>query len=259
MKWLALVALSGCGLFPSLSDLSGADAGGPIDASKDAAADATTTRFCDGVSPTPQYCEDFDEVTAPNLFALESLTVDNGASYALDTTDVGSAPRSLLVTVPAVSDGTALHAAYYPTIGNAPHLATLSFDAKVDPGDTNVVSAGFVMNKGTSLLLVVGPGGVMFQEGGYASAPTYPQHPRYPVDWTKGWLHFDMKLSRDASGLALSSLSIDGKVLETDFVCDSRFVFANNLQIAVGYVYDGGPAAGRTMRIDNIVAYDESQ
>jgi hypothetical protein len=255
-RYLIVIALgSGC-LFPSLDGLTG---GAAPDASmdvaiKDGPPSGDAGRFCDGVSPTPAFCEDFDQPTPPDVTAWTGFTQTGGGKLSVDATYALSSPRSLLTEAPAISSGSG-EAAAFPSLGPAPSSsAKLSFDVSLTPGDNSVAVAGFVSNA-TNVYVVVGPSGIHLGEGAYSAAPMYPSHPTYPVTWAKGWTHIDVTLKR-AGSAATTSLSVDGTVLETDFACDSRFTWGA-LQVGLGYFYIGSPSAARQAHLDNIVAYDQ--
>ncbi len=219
-----------CALFPSLDGLTHEGDAEAVDAptAPDSAADVVDAtapdagRFCDNVSPKPVYCEDFDEPVAIDPSTLGGYGVSGGGTLTIDTTEWSSAPRSLLATMPAVSSGSAAAAAY-PSVGPSPTMVTLAFDANIEAGDTDVGISG-LLTGATGLFVEVGPDGIYLQEGNYSSNPMYPTHPKHAVDWSVGWTHIEVTLTRTMSG-ALSSLAVNGMMLETNYACDPRFTF----------------------------------
>jgi hypothetical protein len=146
--WLLLLLASGACLFPDLGDLGGdaatSDVSAPdvadapiessIDAGKDAGTDADATPeagFCASLGGTHALCEDFDESTSFNA-QFTNVHLSTNGSLANDTTEVVSAPRSLLASIPAEGSKTGDDAFMTRLFSGNASKATYSFDFRID-------------------------------------------------------------------------------------------------------------------------------
>lgn len=272
--WAHVSAVAACAsacLFPSLGDLEGggnADAGpapdayvpdarsdATADATADAASDgASTAHYCASLSPAPTFCEDFDEPMPIVLSDLGNLNV-GGGQLALDTSLARSGARSLLAHIDAVASGGQASAYLDVPVSNKPFTSfALELDLALEPGDNESSIGAVEAASGSGEGFVTDPTSVVVQEGQYSSPPSYPVHGVHAVTWgATAWHH--LALSTQKTGLGgggASSLSIDGVAVEM-FALDTRFVFANDLHVLIGFTYVGGAAAPRSARIDNVV------
>ncbi len=117
------------------------DASSPPDAgSKDSGGgnvpDSAPRPYCATVSPTPLFCDDFDEGTA--LATPWDQLATTGGSESLSTASVQSAPYAMLVTVNPNTSVTAIDVAGYKSLTakqGVAGTATTSFEIRINAAD----------------------------------------------------------------------------------------------------------------------------
>lgn len=109
---------------PSGDDDAGSSEEGGVDA---ADAEPAPTRYCASLSPTPRFCDDFDDGSLSNGWAFTNVVPPG--TIALDTAKASSAPAAMRVSVPALGAMSSGPAHVRNTIlATAPH-PRLSFSA----------------------------------------------------------------------------------------------------------------------------------
>jgi hypothetical protein len=149
VKRLVLVLVAGCATVDAPPDhaapdaasppldatASPADATPPPDASSsdtaplpDAPAEAATPTWCDGVTPAPAFCADFDK-GKPVDDGWTKLVLDPGATAQLGL-GAKSPPYAFNAVTPQIADGQYLHALLTKAIQATVTSATLAFDIR---------------------------------------------------------------------------------------------------------------------------------
>lgn len=272
-----LAVLAGC-LWPSTDGLStpdGADAGDAsvdgcvdcldastpdvaADALSDAsdAGDAAALGFCDGLSPKPVFCEDFDSNA---VFSAQFTNVHVTAKGKLgaDTAAFTSPPRSLLAQLQQA--GTNADFAFLTRVfTGAPTDLDYSLDVRIDAlvaGESSVL-AGLVVGEGTpaehAMAMVASDGDLFFEE-------SYPTDAARVFNDTlilgaalpKGvWVRVRMHLS---IATHMAEAFLDGKLAKT-FALHPAWAPALP-QIDLGYTYVAKQTSPWSVHFDNVV-YD---
>lgn len=143
-SWIAAAVALGvcaarCSLLPELDGLSGgtsvpsdASFDAPKEAASDAGADAGG-RFCASLSPTPGFCDDFDD-PGPFVPKWDAIDTRAGASVVRDGTDFRSSPSSFLGISPPANGPSS--AALNHLSGSAKGKVRFAYDVKVDARDS---------------------------------------------------------------------------------------------------------------------------
>ena len=254
------LALAGCvaGCLLSIGPLPSAagDDGGPPDAPSEGVADAGgaptdsggDARFCDGLSPTPFFCDDFDE--DQSTFAWKPGLDDGGAIGVDDAVSV-SAPaglRSAMVAAKACS-----YAVWTKTFSKTyPTRATLAFDVR--PGRAD--GGAFTSDVAIMEISIGGPGdqgdcGYYFNVSPTqvslvierAADQSYPLSKR----WVAGvWTHVELGIDTGNVSVKFDGLPVGGGAQPA--AC--KYGFLNDLDVGMLCVATG---VDTEVHVDNVV------
>jgi hypothetical protein len=188
------------------------DAGGGTDTGggADAAQEAAPGKFCDGLSPQPTFCADFDHGTFDNGYS--SIDQTNG-TLALDTAASTSAPDSLVATSVQTAPPQQVLAALYrvfTTQGSGYHLA---FDLRVDKIATGanadpIIGQIQLGTTGYGLSLIVNTSGALIEESfGKPTQYLRSSLSRPPVTGT--WTHVKVDVAPPPNGTVTIHLDAD--------------------------------------------------
>jgi hypothetical protein len=264
----ALAVLAACALVVPLDDLGppGGDGGSDsqgfdaVDAPADAAADVAdgdagtvheSGLGCDAISPTPTFCEDFDEPDAKSPPDIGAPNTAGSGTVAIDGNDFFSWPRSYLSNVPFSSASNSAANVVMTVASTPPSSAEVQLELLVDTTGTTASGFAFYQPNATNLTLVVGVGSVQLQEGPFTSGTTYNNHVPHTVDWTAGWVKLDLKIVQQPPS---ETLSVNGVVLESQAL-DSRFTFSGPMTFALGFTYVPQSSAAISARADNVAIW----
>ncbi len=250
-----------CALFPSTDDLTGgglpagdAGAGDVLDSAlpdtgaRDAG-DAEAGRFCEGLSPQPQFCDDFD---GAQLGLWTSTDFTNGSSVTRDGTDVRSAPNALLTVTP----GGAIQQAR--VVLNVPAFKKLhvAYDVRIDERGT-YAEIGYVRVQGPGIQNLYYfraealPTAVAFAAEAYPPDAGLQVH---DVSLTgaptfESWTHVDLDLDL-APSPGLVTIRLDGNVAATQSLESGLYVQGAG-QVEVGTGYTDSTSTEFRIRYDN--------
>jgi hypothetical protein len=200
----------------------------PIDAPGDAPADArdaATPTFCASRSPSPLFCEDFDEGSFTQGWSYVHTV---SGSLALDGTDFQSAPAAMIAESNIAGAGTVDVAGYrsFALTGTSSFAGTLDLDLRVDRADADGGSAVLAQ-----LGLLDGTGGGQYfvqlvayshgatplspsvNEAYFATGVTSPAltHPVTQTLAVGAWTHVTLAVTAPfGGGAGTETLSFDG-------------------------------------------------
>ncbi|HEX4515800.1 MAG TPA: hypothetical protein VH054_19765 [Polyangiaceae bacterium] len=254
---LALLGCAACSLLVSLDDLGGApttDGGADVLVGGDAS-DASVIHEggpgCDAMSPTPTFCEDFDEPDAKQPTDIGIPNATGSGVIAIDGVDFFSAPRSFFGTVPLSASGNNLANIELNVTKSTPSAVEIAFEIELDSASTTASCCSVYQSSGTNVTFVVSPTGVWLQEGAFSGAPMYVDHAPHTVDWSAGWLKLDLKLVQSPPS---ETIMINGAEVETQAL-DSRFTWGGAMDFVLGLTYVPANSSAISMRIDNLAVW----
>ena len=250
----AAAATSACSLFVSLDDLQDQTAnvedvdGSAIDVSVAdvGSADVTTSTgtdaavhdagapYCDVTARDADYCDDFDRADASATATWSFQNVDDGGSFALESTDVISAPNAVVITSATTVTDPTQRLGFQKTYSSAPNVVTIHFGVRfVDADSTANVhffSVAFDRPSGSSYTLELARRGAVSTliEG-------------VPIDGGSNYVNHDL-------GGAFAGSDFLDVVMSVDFK-------AHHLTIRVGgtTVYDKPPMSGSAGHISESI------
>lgn len=272
-SWIATAIVFGFGaaqcLFPYVDPLTGsgstgADASvdGPKEASTDGGSDVTSDvpagRYCATLSPTPSFCDDFDD-TGLITPKWDGVSTNAGATIARDSADSVSAPSSLLAVSPP-GNGTSSAYAYHASVSPKSKVR-VAFDIKIDARDTQsgYAEIDYIRFEGAgfqfaSYLRVNTPSKYETQLAVEAYLPDggIPVHDLTVTggrfdQWTRVAITFDL-----ASNPHLASVSINGVQVASQAL-EANMYGPGPVTVRPGIGFVGSPAASSwKIRQDNL-------
>ncbi len=254
LSFLALLGCAACSLVVSLDDLRGSPGDGGSDgATSDASVDVVVHEGgpgCAAMTPTPTYCEDFDEPDAKKPTDIGTPNVAGGGAIAIDGLDFFSAPRSFSANVTVATSGSNLANIELNLTKSPPSVIEIAFEIELDSTSTTASCCSVYQSSGTNVTFVVSPTGVWIQEA-YATNPNFVDHPPHTVDWTAGWVKLDLKLMQTPPS---DVITINGTVVETQAL-DARFMWGGAMDFVLGLTYVPANSGTISMRMDNVAAW----
>jgi hypothetical protein len=234
---LALLGCAACSLLVSLDDLGGApttDGGADVLVGGDAS-DASVIHEggpgCDAMSPTPTFCEDFDEPDAKQPTDIGIPNATGSGVIAIDGVDFFSAPRSFFGTVPLSASGNNLANIELNVTKSTPSAVEIAFEIELDSASTTASCCSVYQSSGTNV--------------------TFVDHAPHTVDWSAGWLKLDLKLVQSPPS---ETIMINGAEVETQAL-DSRFTWGGAMDFVLGLTYVPANSSAISMRIDNLAVW----
>lgn len=232
------------------------DGSGPVDAAMvDAGAqDADAGGFCQRQSPSPRFCDDFDEDDGGFSRWTEIVTA-NGATVTRDVAAFRSAPASLLSTSPGGNGSGAAYLKLKPQ-GTVKHVR-FSFDLRIDTRDTQTGYAEIAYIKLSTgsdfyVSVVTDP-----RKNGY-TAESFPDGSalRHTADLPAS-LSFDdwhrVTIDVDVGSLHVLTVSVDG-VMAFVQPLEASLYTPGIVEVNPGIGYTGSPSGLWKMRFDNVTA-----
>jgi hypothetical protein len=208
----------------SVRDGSDLDAMPPRDAPAETA-DTGTTTFCASLSPSPLFCEDFDEGSYTQGWTYTHTV--NG-SLALDGTEFHSAPASMIAQSGIAGAGTVDVAAYraFALTGTSSLAATVDLDMRIDRADADgglavIAQLGLLDGTGGGQYFVqliaeshgAAPINAAINEAYFATGTNSPPvtHPVAQTVAIGAWTHVTLAVTAPfAGGAGTETLSFDG-------------------------------------------------
>jgi hypothetical protein len=217
--------------------------------------------FCATLSPTPTFCDDFDE--NPLGFGWDDVSRSAGATYAFDTSSWRSPPNAILLALPFVDGGAPsppYHVSQVKAItGNVTH-ATLAFDARADTLGTGTLaslarfqSQGKAVEVRLELDAAASPVAANVREADLGDAGyAYHSHALPGGGLLTGaWTHVVLDLTLSPSAAATFSVSIDGASALSSTALVGTFP-PQPITVEVGIGYVSPPLGGWRVRYDNV-------
>jgi len=262
-RLVLLASLSGCGLFPDLSLLSGEDAGGS-DAMSDATSDVSTFDVTSDAPPSDAgldvkkspcsqphtFCDDFDD---GSLGATWDKSDNTGGGILSQSTNAVSPPYAFQAQVPG--GGGHPDAILQEYLAAAQHvhyecdiviMGSQSTNMEIDYFDFAFQPAGY--SYGNFNLEQLNPGATLEE----ISRPTGADASAYNDDnfnlVLSSWKHVvvDIDFAKSTFTLAVDGVTIDAMSMKP--------VLASSVStLGVGVTYSGGLTAPWTVLIDNVV------
>ena len=275
---LAAVLVEGCALVLGIEDVpesaavpDGGDANQTMDSStvrdssdtdtsSDSEAEATAPTFCDGVTPKPTFCADFDK---PNsLFGWTSRTNNSGGTLLVDSVFTRSPPGSLWTASPSLEAGATQQSLLKQTFAVQPSTAKLAFDLRVlarDPARLTTLTyleVGRTPANYTIALMLTPTGEASIRETFPANDAGQRPNITTPLPFVPGttdWAHIEIDIRYTQPGAALN-LAIGGISILKDIPLTPEITSpVTSLYFGLNYVY--GPASPVDIRGDNVVLY----
>jgi hypothetical protein len=249
----------------SARDGSDLDALPPRDAPADTV-DATATTFCASLSPSPLFCEDFDEGSTMQGWSYAHTVT---GSLALDSTEFRSAPASLMAQSGIAGAGTVDVAVYrtFALSGTSSLAATLDLDIRVDRADADgglAVLAQLGLFDGTGggqyfVQLVAdshgaAPWNASVNEAFFATGTNNPPviHPVAQAVAIGAWTHVTLAVTAPfAGGAGTETLSFDGAQVGSSAINVPVTNFTEALGVGLTFVQI--PSNGWTALYDDVV------
>jgi hypothetical protein len=246
----SVVALgAGCGLFPSLGELSG-DAGEvtAIDGSFDTgASDASTTSFCS--TQDAMFCDDFDQDDG-SLALWPARNTATCASLTLVASDAPP-PNAASFTVGAGTKSCSVGKVFTATASTRMYYSFMLFVAQLSPSGANIspIKPAGTSNGGT--LYVNLNATSSFTEGLPTQIDAGPiAHPLAVAVPMMKWAHVEITIAITPTPTA--QVSIDGALALGPTQLSPTFAFAAP-EIVAGISYQGPSGTGTSIAIDNVV------
>ncbi|MBX3197396.1 MAG: hypothetical protein KF850_42645 [Labilithrix sp.] len=261
--------LVGCALFTSLDGFSGSadvlDDGGtdvaPSDAGDDArpsqtadAAEEASVAFC-ATQPAASRCTSFDDDELAKPFEIAKST---SATLEYTTTDVVSAPRALVATIPeSQSTATELHAGPFTKFTSAVTKASARFAFRLVSAPATSVNAleieSTYFSSGGSeyqVNLSVERDGRLFVDE-YSPSPSFFTHTEFgPL--SSGWHVIELKVVLEGSGAGTALVDVDG--VSKTFPLSPVLDVSTSTSIHAGAPYIRGVHGVWSVAIDDLVA-----
>lgn len=235
---------------------------------REAEASAPPVGFCAGLTPTPLFCDDFDEGT-PIAAPWDQLSTTGGAETVSGASFVSS-PDSMLVAVTPNQSVSSIDLAGYKSFNSkqgATGTATLTFEIRIDAADTSSASDAILgaiqLWNGSAyydleleVFYVSSTNDFQVSMSEYGSTSTYTEHvvtPHIPfATWTK--VAIGVTLPASGGGTAPATLSLNGATAAsiTAHVTTSDPI----PEILVGTTFATPTAGGWSIAYDN-VTFDE--
>lgn len=264
------LTLVGCALFTSLDGFSGSavgpdgeaaggalsDAGGDEAPSQDAGAaeEEASVAFC-ASQPATSRCTSFDDDELSKPFEIDKSA---NATVEYTTTDVVSAPRALVATIPpSESSATESHAGPLTRFTSDVTKASVRFAFRVISAPATSVNAleieSTYFGAGSSeyqVNLSLEPDGRLFVDE-YSPSPSLFTHAAFgPL--APGWHVVDLKIVFEGVGAGTALLDVDG--VSKSFPLTPVVKVASSTSIHVGAPYIRGVHGGWSVAIDDLVA-----
>ncbi|MBX3210691.1 MAG: hypothetical protein KF850_01515 [Labilithrix sp.] len=260
--------LVGCALFTSLDGFSGGadvpDGGAdvaPSDAgddarpgqAADAAAEASVT-FC-ASQPAASRCTSFDDDDLAKPFELAK---SGSASLEYTTTDVVSAPRALVATIPeSQSTATELNAGAFTRFSSEVTRTSVRFAFRLISAPATSVNAleieSTYFSAGSNeyqVNLSVERDGRLFVDE-YSPSPSFFTHAEFgPL--SPGWHVIELKVALEGSGVGTALVDVDG--VSKGFPLTPVVNTASSASIHVGAPYIRGVHGVWSVALDDLVA-----
>jgi hypothetical protein len=226
------------------------------------ASEAGASNYCATLSPTPAFCDDFDEHPLPGEWIVD----DVGGSLAEDSSSFVSPPDSLLAVYDALATGQPLDTrlrtplslpappsaialefqlepvAADPTVGNAAVVVALDFtDAATNRYTVQITLVRQQMAIGARLEEQSG-----FVDGMTSYSPHALADPLPPGQWT----HIRLVITRSSATAASALVTFNGKT-ELDTPLELT-VNPSDLQLTIGSTFETEPSDGWQNRFDNV-------
>lgn len=224
----------------------GADAG----AAKDAALDVGAP-FCPTHDPGDAgICGDFSD---PSALLTFTVGLANGTA-SIDTVEYLSPPGSLICTVRALSSGEQGNAIVNHDIAGPKTRVSLSFAAKLamTPATEMGRFATLAFDTGYAVGLRPTATSIRIDETVPADAAAPASHAEHAVDWSRGWIHFELALDRSGAS-PVGSLRMEGDAVESSSPLAAGLTFGGLTSIVLGPGYVGGPSDAVTVHFDDVV------
>jgi hypothetical protein len=258
----------------SVGDVSDLDALPPRDAPAEAV-DTGTTTFCASLSPSPLFCEDFDEGSyAQGWSYTHPASPSTTGSLALDGTEFQSAPASMIAQSNIESAGLVDVAAYLrlALTGTSLLAATLDLDMRVDGADADgglaVLAQLGLLEAGGGHYFVqlvaeshgAAPLNVAVNEAYFATGTNNPPvtHPVAQTVAIGAWTHVTLAVTAPfAGGAGTETLSFDGTQVGSSAIAVPVTNFTEEL--GVGLTFVQVPSNGWTVLYDDVVFNGKAQ
>jgi hypothetical protein len=249
----------------SLRDASVPDVLPPRDAPAEVA-DVGTTTFCASLSPSPLFCEDFDEGSYTQGWSYTDTVT---GSLALDGTELRSAPASMIAQSAIAGAGTVDVAAYraFSLTGTSSLAATLDLDLRVDRADADgglavLAQLGLLDGTGGGSYFVqlvadshgAAPLNASINEAYFATGTKPPPvvHPAAQTVAIGAWTHVTLTVTAPfAGGAGTETLSLDGTQVSSSAISVPVQNFTEVLGVGLTFVQI--PSNGWNALYDNVV------
>ncbi len=226
------------------------------------ASEAGASNYCATLSPTPAFCDDFDEHPLPGEWIVD----DVGGSLAEDSSSFVSPPNSLLAVYHALATGQPLDTRLRTPLSlpAPPSVIVLEFQLEPvasDPttGDAAVVVAldftDAATNRYTVQITLVRQQTAIgarleeqsgFVDGGTSYSPHALADPLPPDQWT----HIRLVITRSSATAASALVTFNGNTeLDTPL---APTVNPSDLQLTIGSTFETEPSDGWQNRFDNV-------
>jgi hypothetical protein len=224
--------------------------------------EAGAATYCATLSPSPAFCDDFDEHALPGDWTLD----DVGGLFTEDSSSFVSRPNSLLAAYNPLASGELLDTRLRtplslpatlgnivlefqlepvsadPTVGNAAVVAALDFTDAANNRYT--VQFTLVQEQiGIALRLEEQSG---FVDGGTSYSP----HPLADPLPPQGWTNIRLVVTRSSATTASALVTFNGHV-ELNASLEMT-VDPTDLQLTIGSIFETEPSGGWQNRFDNV-------